>query len=351
MDNLVHKRNYSLDIARIIATLSVVMTHCCSYFLEKHPLFSNEFIIGNLFDSLSRIGVPLFIMISGSLFLDERKDITLKSVLFKNIKCIAIIIIIWSTIYSIAYNVILPISSNNTISIKNIIGGIINGPYHMWYLYMIIGLYIMTPFLRKFVCKENKEMVLAFITISLCFQFFTPVVNIICKLGIDLSLINEWMTKFELDFFGGYLAYYLVGWYIVNVGIKQKLHKNIIYLLGATSLVLIILYVHFTGDYKNAYKNIGMPVFVYSVSVFLALNNITWKLKEKITKKLATLSNLTFGVYMIHALLVTIYIKLFPYNGHCILYIIVYFMVVIFFASLISYTISKIPLLRKIIKT
>ena len=79
MEGATIKRNYSLDIARIVAIMAVAMIHCSANFVIHFNLFSTEFILGNIFDAASRVGVPLFLMISGALFLDERKDITLKS--------------------------------------------------------------------------------------------------------------------------------------------------------------------------------------------------------------------------------------------------------------------------------
>lgn len=350
MDCMLYKRNHSLEIARMVATLTVVMIHCSATFVADYKQYTSEFIFGNLFDSISRIGVPLFLMISGSLFLDEHREVTLKSILLKNVKNLAIITIIWAIIYSSVYNVIFPLLMGESINVKTVLGDIVNGHYHMWYLYMIIGLYIITPFLKKFVCKENKGMVLFFIIISFCFQFFTPIINAMCELGLNLSYINIWLSNFHLDFFGGYITYFLVGWYIVHIGIQQKWIKYIIYFLGAAALTFIVLFVHFTGDYSNTYKHIGAPVFVYSVSVFLALNNMNFNFKEKTAKKLTNLSKLTFGVYLIHVLVISVYSKLFPYSRYSALYIVVSFVIVVCSCFLISYVISKIPVLKKIIK-
>lgn len=350
MDSALYKRNHSLDVARIVAVLAVVMVHCSAPFVKGNQQFSFEFIFGNLFDSISRIGVPLFLMISGALFLDERKEVTLKNILLKNVKSLAIITIIWAIIYSSVYNIVFPLLNGESINVKSFISGIANGHYHMWYLYMIIGLYIITPFLKKFVCKENKEMVLFFIIISFCLHFFTPIINAMCELGLNLSIINTFINKFHLDFFGGYITYFLVGWYIVHIGIKQKWLTYVMYFLGAAALAFIVLFVQYTGDYTNAYENICAPVFVYSISVFLALNNININFKEKTAKKLTTLSKLTFGVYIIHVLVLSVYSILFPYSRYSALYIVVCFAIVVCSSFLISYVISKIPVLKKILK-
>ena len=327
MENLKNKRNHLLDIARIIAVLAVVMIHSSATFVKNYELHTNEFIFGNLFDSIARIGVPLFLMISGALFLDENKKITIKSVLSKNVKSLAFITIIWAIMYSTVYKGIFPLLTGKNISVKSFFIGIVNGHYHMWYLYMMIGLYIITPFLRKFVCKENKSLVLFFIIISFVVQFLFPTIDKVCALYFDIDFIGKWIDKFHLDFFDGYITYFLVGWYIVHVGVGLKYLKYIIYCLSLISLLIIVFYVDFTGNYTIAYANIGALVFVYSLGVFLAINNIKISFKEKTIQILAKLSKLTFGVYIIHIIVLAVFNTLLPYNNHCAIYIILCFII------------------------
>lgn len=349
MDDLLHKRNHALDITRIIAVLAVVMIHCSGIFVENYKPQMNEFVFGNLFNSIARVGVPLFLMVSGSLFLDENKEITLKNIISKNVKSIAIVTIVWAFIYAIIHNVFFPLLTGGNISIKDTFVNIMNGHYHMWYLYMIIGIYIITPILKKIVCKENKEIILFLIIVLFVVQFLLPTIEKTCIQWLDISFIMTWIDKFHLAFFDGYITYYLVGWYIVHVGIKQK-HLKFIYFIGLLSLMFIVFYVQFTGNYKNAYENIGVPVFVYSISIFIALNNIKFNLKEKTMKIIGSLSKLTFGVYIVHALVLDLFKNLFPYNKYCILYIFVCFVTVSFVSFTCAYVISKISLIKKLIK-
>ncbi len=350
MDSSINKRNYTLDIARIFAVLAVVMLHCSAGFVSDYKIYTAEFILGNLFDSIARVGVPLFLMISGALFLDENKEVTLKGILSKNVKNLAIITVIWAVIYSLAHNVAFPLLTGGSVSIRRVLVDTVTGHYHMWYLYMIIGLYIITPFLKKFVCRENAKMVLFFIMISFAAQFLLPTIDKLCIRYLGIDYIGIWVESFHLDFFGGYITYFLAGWYIVHVGIKQKYVRYSIYALGLMSLLFIIFYVQLSGDYTTAYENVGAPVFVYAVSVFLALNNIKFNLKEKTAKKLEKLSKLTFGVYIVHALVLTVFGRVLPYSNNCVLYIALCFATVLCVSFLGAYIMSKIPLIKKLIK-
>ena len=109
-------------------------------------------------------------------------------------------------------------------------------------------------------------------------------------------------------------------------------------------------YVQFTGDYKFAYENIGAPVFLYSTGVFLLLNTIKFNFKEKTENLLTGLSKLSFGVYIIHVLVLSVFTELFPYSEHCLLYILLCFGTVACGSFLCAYVMSKIPFIKKLIK-
>lgn len=339
-------RNYSLDIARILAIFAVILTHCSAKFVVDFDKTSFEFACGNLFDSISRIGVPMFLMISGSLFLNENREFTIKNILTKYIVNIVVTTVIWAVIYSLVYNIALPLMAGDAIDSGNIVKDILNGHHHMWYLYVIIGIYMIIPFLKKFVSPENKSLVLFFIVISSLAQFFTPVITMLC--GAEKGYFAKtWLDNFHLDFFCGYVTYFLAGWYIVHVKIEKKWAKNTIYILGAISLLAIILTVYFTGDYNNGYNNLNIFVFLYSISVFLALNNIKFKVKEKLVN---LLSKLTFGCYITHIMVLTAFNWIIPYNGNCILYLLSSFIVVAVVSFSTSWILSKIPLVKKLVK-
>lgn len=330
---------------RIAAVLAVVMTHCAAPFVNNYEPHMAEFVFGNLFDSISRAGVPLFLMISGALFLDERWEITLKGIICKNIKNIAVITVVWAALYSAVYNVVIPLTKGNAVTMEALIAGIVNGHGHMWYLYMIMGLYVITPFLKTFVSKENRGMVLFYILLSFAVQFLLPTVDEICA-G---NAVN-WIDKFHLDFFGGYITYYLLGWYIVHVGIPEKPLRAAAYFIGFGSFLFIVLYSQITGDFETVYENIGAPVCLYSASLFLLMNNIKFSFREKTATWMAGLSKLSFGVYIVHVLALDVFRKLLPYRGSCLLYILLYFVVVTCGSFFGVYVMSKIPVMKKLVK-
>lgn len=114
------KRIYYLDILRVIACMAVVMIHASSGYVTK-DFGGFNFWVGNVFDSFARIGVPLFVMISGSIMLD--KDYSYNNKLIKHIVKLIIFFIFWSALYDIVYNIMVPLFiTHEPINILKIIG-------------------------------------------------------------------------------------------------------------------------------------------------------------------------------------------------------------------------------------
>ena len=87
----------------------------------------------NVYDSLVRFAVPIFVMISGALFL--QRDIPTKIIYTKYILKLSVAYIFWSLIYSLYYG------GNLSRHVINFI----NSTFHLWFIPMIIGLYIAYP--------------------------------------------------------------------------------------------------------------------------------------------------------------------------------------------------------------
>lgn len=344
------RRNVSLDLIKVVAVLAVILTHISAGFVGYYETSSVEFIFGNIFDSISRLGVPLFVMVSGSLMLDKERNITVKKILFKYVKNIALLLIFWSLLYTIAFNIILPIYYGNKINIETVISGFVLGHSHLWYLYMIIGLYLITPFLRLFVNEEHKSLVLLFIVISLAVQFTIPVLNGLAMIRSEFTLLIKLINKFELHFFFGYTTYYLTGWYLTHINIGNKM-KKAMSLLWLPAIIITIIYVQNTGDYNNGYANTNIFIFIYAVGVFVLLYNFSETLlRDRIQNIIIHLSKLSFGVYIVHQLVLKIETMVFSYCSFPFLYIVCMLISTAVISFIGCYITSKIPGIRKLIR-
>ena len=236
------------------------------------------------------------------------------------------------------------------ISIASILSALINGHYHMCYLYMLIGLYLATPFFRAFVKKENKNLILFFLLLALVSQFTRPIIDILSSRVTIFKEVSEFINKFYLQFFGGFAAYYLAGWYIVHIGISKRWARGVLYAAGAISLAAMLLLSQITGANGDAFSNMNFFVFLYAASTFLFLNRVKIHAGSKTKRILTAASRMTFGIYIIHPFFQEMLSKMFPYEKLPILYILVSFLVFVLLSLGVTFILSKLTLLKKTVR-
>lgn len=348
-------RILSYDMLRILAAIAVVMIHVSAVFVISSPKDSLSFAIANLCDSLSRIGVPVFTMISGSLMLNESKKLEIKDMLVYALR-IWSMLLFWSVFYSIYYNIIIPIIFSRKISsIETVLTAIMDGHYHLWFLFMIIGLYIVTPILRLFVKKENKKYIMYLVSISVLIKSIVPLVNFFCTQFIcEGDFLLNYLNKFKLPLFNEYLTYYILGWYLSTFKPEKK-QRTLIYVLGCFGFLITFLGSQFlTTETLNAYDTFYsdgiINVFCYSVAVFVFGNHYLNIKNSKHQNVVLTLSKLTFGVYIIHIAVLTTVDLFTNHLGFHPLRLMINFILTTIISFIGTYIISKIPILKKLIR-
>jgi len=206
-----YEKFYNLDILKSIAVTLVIMIHVVSGELDLFGkgISMKNWMIANILDTLSRMCVPLFVMVSGYLLL--RKDEPV-GIFFKK-RFIRIIpkFLIYSMIYYVFKVSFLhkpyPINENFlTLLLKG------NIFYHFWYIYMILGLYLLTPWLRKVLKYAEKE------------TFYVVILWFLC------NVLNPYMQFFRLPKIPfshfpitGFIGYYILGYYLKKY--RHKLEK------------------------------------------------------------------------------------------------------------------------------
>lgn len=348
METKVENRVYYLDVLRFIACIAVVMIHTTSEYVLK-DFGSADFWIGNILNSISRFGVPIFVMISGCLMLDKRYNCTNQK-LIKHIRKMIVFFIFWSAIYVIFYQIIVPLLiKHEQINIVKIFLTFVKGHFHLWFIYMIIGLYLILPLLRLWVKDENKKYIEYFIILAIVFSFFLPqLVSVASNYTSVFKNINDIIDKVDLKYVGGYTTYFILGWYINNYGIK---HKKMLYILGTISLAITIISTFIlsitTGKAIQMYGNFNINVLLYSLMIFSLIKDVFYN-KNGSNKMVSTISKYSLGIYAMHPLIIDVINKLLikiDINMALINVPIVYILTLIISVS-VSFLMSKIPILK-----
>jgi len=269
----------NIDILRIFAFVFIVMLHTLNRQYGLAVWMSGYAVIS--------IGVNLFIMISGYLLLDRTE--TVKEFFRKRFFSILPLFIIFNIIYIYFYN-------HSFITIKKI-----SAP-HFWYIYMILGLYLLTPWLRKVLQYAEKE------------TFYVVVLWFLC------NILNPYMQFFrfpKIPFshfpITGFIGYYILGYYLKKYRYKLEKIPFIcvigVYITGFLISVLSTKYVLVTtgnriSDFFN--KN-SLGTFFMSISFFVFWIKFNFKNRNKIIRMI---SDSTYFAYLIHIIILHYVIKM-----------------------------------------
>lgn len=107
------QRDYNMDLLRILASLMVIVIHVSAYNFLDTPTKSIEWLSYDMYDSIVRSAVPIFLMISGAFFLNDKIQNNLKKLYTKNIFKLVLVFVIWSFIYATFCVFTKRIDSNN----------------------------------------------------------------------------------------------------------------------------------------------------------------------------------------------------------------------------------------------
>ena len=140
-----------IDVLKFLAVIGVIGIHVSSTSLNTNALFSSNWYQGVFFESMFRFAIILFIMASGYLLLRKQQPL---DVIPQRIKRILLPFIFWLIIYAII-KILLTQSLGPNWQITDVFMFIINGfldptivSVQFWYVYMILGLYILSPIQR-----------------------------------------------------------------------------------------------------------------------------------------------------------------------------------------------------------
>lgn len=340
-----------LDLLRVISTLAVIVIHIIGKSFSNIPVTSISWQILNVYDSFVRFSVPVFVMISGVFFLDNKRPLSLKKLYSCNIVRLITAFIFWSAAYA-GVSFLRNNGNSLGVQVKDFIIECIKGHYHMWFIFMIVGLYMVTPLLRAI--SKDKKLTEYFLLLSFGFCFLANAIGLIPKIG---SMTKDIFDTMNVGLVSGYTGYYFLGYYIHNYTIKEK-HKKTIYFVGILSLLATIIGTSLISVYTDEasvalYYNLLPNTLFVSMAIFICCKEGYSKIKlnEKQEKIISVLSNYSFGIYLVHDFFIIV-LKNIHYADNAIktLIAIPALSVVVFIGSLfVSFILHKIPMIKKYI--
>lgn len=268
-------RNLHIDALRLIAFMMVILMHS--------PL-PNACDNGLILSGLSYLTAPcigIFFMISGALILKNTDIASFSSKEFLRIRITKVLfpMLFWSIIgYALSF-----------CGFSNAENGI------LWFMYVLIGLYLLSPILIRwlnFASKREVEFYLLLWAISLCYPYISATFQIFIG-------VTSW-----LYYFAGYAGYYVLGYYLNNYGLSKRYLCGVWVLFSLFSVGLPILtrVLHWNVNFYSWFWYLSLSVALMCIMWWLLIQKCT-PLFERFRPIITELSKLSFGIYLVHILI------------------------------------------------
>lgn len=277
-----------LDTARWMAALAVVLLHSAAQSVSDAGAYGTaDWSVANLYDSAVRWCVPVFVMVSGTLLLDTRRPVDTRRFYQRRAMRICAPLVFW-TLFYLCWRSLLDwwdgAGADFSLWPRKVAEG---APYyHLWYLYMIVGLYLFAPLVRTL------------------YQRSKPAARRLWVAGILGAAILDALYRqvldvghgFFLTWFLPYVGYFLAGRMIYDGELRVP--------RPALVLGLSVLATAWGVDFLSDAGQLNLYFYDYfSITVpFMSLAMFQLILNSPRLPPLSTLAPLTFGVYLIHPL-------------------------------------------------
>lgn len=330
-ETILNQRNYIpwIDVVRAIAILGVILCHVVDTamaFPPKSDIVSFTFWT-EIFKTLSRPSVALFVLITGFLLLPVNTD----SISFYRKRLTRIIypFIIWSVIYNLlpwvlsflhddlsVVKIVFPYYENQNPSLSDSLMGIATIPftfniltYPLWYVYMLVGLYFMMPIISPWI-KKASEKEYKIVLILWIISLFIPYVHTFCIPYIFGEA--EWNEFGMLYYFSGFSGYLLAGSIIKTsekIPLKTKLWLSLPLFCIATwgtyeGYHFMMSNPEVTPEGMELFFMFCTPNVMAMTFAIFAMASRVHVASEKMIRILKTLSACGFGIYMVHYLFI-----------------------------------------------
>ncbi|HSW97850.1 MAG TPA: acyltransferase family protein [Candidatus Saccharimonadales bacterium] len=302
--------NLSADIIRILAAFFVIFSHSTDRFVMYTTLnTSSAWHIIYYMNTLSRIAVPLFVVLSGYLLLNREKITTVKTFYNKRFSRVLYPFIIWLIIYYLWEQYFDQVILTPGFIFQSLWGA---GIWHLYFLIIIMELYLITPLIEHFnATRTRKQQTILFWSLL--------ALSVVCSLIVNLH-IN--IQALSLTIFIPYLGYYYAGGYLREVKVNKL--WTILFLI----LYLILAYVTnlIANGNTTSYIifNFSPTLLPMTLFLFLALKDIHLHFKKdlfsnRVVNIISYVGRTTFGIYLLHFLVLDIVLKnlnLYPWQLH-----------------------------------
>jgi len=305
MNSVQSNRNFGLDILRVVACYMVLQIHTGEFYYispQGTVLHTADAWWVGWYNSLFRVCVPLFVMLSGYYLFPVGNT---KAFLKKRFARVAIPFLIWCVLYAVYQYCI------GTATLQQAGENILNIPVnygtdigHLWFVYMLLGIYLFAPLISAWVqtaTRGGMQLYLALWAVAMCL----PYIHLLFPVVLGECY---WNKSPMLYYFSGFLGYVILANYIKRFYMQPQAGQYIV-----AVLLIIAGYAITAGGFTHllAKKDVveqleltwgfeTINVAMMAAGVFLLFKNITARNTSATVKLVTDISAKSYGIYLAH---------------------------------------------------
>ena len=287
------QKNYNIELVRALSFVMVIIIHVANYFCRAFEnIGMGEYLFSLILNTLARVSVPCFFMISGALLLG--RDETMQKSIRRVIRFV-LVLIVWTIIYYVFNTYYM----NQTVELKKILE--VPAEAHLWYLYVMIPIYLVLPFLQGMCRGMDKKLERAFLIMGSVIVVLQPIL-----------FYSRIKLYYNIPIFGNrvYIYYLFLGYFIEKYKDQIPKKKGLwltVYLAGSASTVIATtIGSTIMGDHMEQLLTYGCPFIIISSAAFfimiLQAGDGHIQLKESVIRAINLCCGCSFGIYLIHIL-------------------------------------------------
>ena len=328
---------------RVIAICVVVAAHGCAKGFTALPVRSLAWQTLNVWEILARWSVPAFVMISGALLLDPERALPLRKLFGKYFVRIFTVLVFWSLVYALLFS-----GLYQRASLAAILESARQGHPHLWYLYMLLGLYLVTPILRPLV--RDRALMWYYVALAAVFAMLVPMLETFGKLPLTRAFLGRLCVNSVL----GYTGYFVLGRLLATAETTRRQRLCVYVLAIAASLTAIL--VDGIGSavrnelYYPLMQEITPNAALQAAALLLLLRELTRG--REAPRLIRTISDLSFGVYLSHEIIIDLlrrFCGLDTLTVHPLLSVPLILLLSLTLSAALTALLKKIPVLQKLI--
>lgn len=288
------KRNYAMDVLRIISMLMIISLHFFTYnpALDDVAVFSASGILIRILRSISAISVNCYILITGYFLMKSR---------FSLKKIFRLVAEVW--IYSVFIYCLLVLEGSVNLSIMDMIRVLTPSlTREYWFVTSYLGAYLFSPLLRIILTSLDKKLHAAMVIVGFFLFvvyynifFFCDNLNFGGSTGIVwfiyLYICGSYIYRFDTSEVKSNIRNYIL---CAVISLGSQLPFLLVYKVSGKSIFL-----QGSTIFDSVYNSVF--VFLSSILFFKIFTSVKLELNSFFARKIVRfLTKGSFAVYLIH---------------------------------------------------